>query len=119
MLDKTYSDTWNTREQRLKELGTTYKDFLQSAYWLDVKTKAQSRLAYRCCKVCGSISGIDLHHTSYKWLGTKDELRCVVPLCRKHHESIHNLAKSKQISVRLASNIVINKSLVNRSLTTH
>lgn len=114
MLDKTYSDTWNTRAIRLKELGTTYKDFLKSDYWLSVKRKAQSRDAYRCCKVCGTTSGIDLHHTSYKWLGTKDELRCVVPLCREHHESVHDLAKNKQISVRLASNLVINEAIAKR-----
>lgn len=117
MLDNTYNDTWNTREQRLKELGTTYKEFLQSAYWLDVKRKAQSRAAYNCCKVCGSTSDIDLHHTSYKWLGTKDELRCVIPLCREHHEKVHNLAKTKQISVRLASNTLVNEALANRLLT--
>ena len=106
MLDKTFQDTWNTRLERLKELNMTYSEFLLSELWNNTRIKAYSRKAYKKCRICCNTENIDLHHTSYKWLGTKDELRTVVPVCRKHHKYIHEYAKSNNISVRLATNIV-------------
>lgn len=106
MLDKTFQDTWETRNKRLKELNMTYSEFLISELWSKTRKKAHSRKAYEKCRICGSTENIDLHHTSYKWLGTKDELRTVVPVCREHHKYIHEYAKSNNLSVRLATNFV-------------
>ena len=103
MLDTTYEDTWNTREERLRELGMSYKEFLLSDMWREVKLKAKSRKNYQTCEFC-DCSEVDLHHSSYKWLGTKDELRTVYACCRYHHELIHRMAKELNISVRLSTN---------------
>lgn len=101
-VDRTYKDTWETRDKSL--LGKSYRDFLKSSHWKKVKAKTLRRKKYSKCKFCGSTKNIELHHSNYKWLGTKDELRSVIPLCRTHHQEVHDLAKAEGISVRIATN---------------
>lgn len=103
-LDNTYEDTWNTR---LKNLSSSYEEFLKSEHWASVKRKAKSRPnTYGKCSFCGSKKNIDLHHTSYKWIGTKSELSTVIALCREHHHQVHVYAKENMVSVRVATNIL-------------
>lgn len=40
MLDKTYSDTWSTRESNLDSIP--YEEFLKSDTWKELKAKAKS-----------------------------------------------------------------------------
>lgn len=102
-IDYTYSDTWETRAEMLSELQ--YQEFLKSDHWKQIKIKAARRpKKYGACQSCGSTENIDLHHRTYKFLGTKHELQGVVPLCRKCHQEVHDKAKSEGISVRLATN---------------
>jgi len=100
-VDEIYADTWGTRERNLA--GMTYGEYLESDYWQIVKTKAKSRPNYQKCEFCTSTQ-IELHHTSYKWLRTNNELRVIISLCRDHHREIHDLAKTSNISVRVATN---------------
>ena len=100
-LDKTYSDTWKNRSLFLS--GFSYEEYLKSDHWLSVRKKAHGRKAYQKCKFC-SCTKIDLHHTTYKWIFTKFELRAIIPLCREHHEEVHEYAKKHKYSVRVATN---------------
>lgn len=100
-LDEVYIDTWDTRKERLR--GKTYTQYLQSNHWQDVKNKAESRPNYKKCEFCSS-KQVELHHTTYKWMYTVNELRAIVSLCRKHHQEIHDLAKTTNVSVRVATN---------------
>jgi hypothetical protein len=45
------------------------------------------------CLVCGSLE-FDLHHRSYARLGA-EELYDLVPLCRRHHEDLHQLVDGR------------------------
>lgn len=100
-LDYTIGDTWNTR---IKSLGnSTYQDYLKSDHWKSVKKKASSRPNYQKCEFCQS-TDVELHHTSYKCILTKFELRCIISLCRKHHQEIHNYSVENKCSVRIATN---------------
>ena len=100
-LDVTYSDTWKTRSNNL---SMPYSEFLKSDHWLAVKKKAALRKdKYGSCEVCGTTKNIELHHTSYKWIGTKNELCNVIPLCRTHHQKVHDVAKETGTSVRRAT----------------
>jgi hypothetical protein len=99
-LDITYSDTWKTRNEVLGD--RSYQEYLQSPEWAALKERASSREHFKYCWVCGSSEGIERHHTSYKWLNLLD-LRNVRPICRLHHQEIHDLAKAEKISVRLAT----------------
>lgn len=101
-----YADTWMRREINL---GTfSYAEYLESSHWKQVKEKAQSRPNYKKCEFCSS-TNIELHHTSYKWIFTKHELKTIISLCRDHHQEVHNVAKELGISVRIATNMLRKK----------
>lgn len=117
MLDITYQDTWETRKSRLNELGfTNYQEFLNSRFWKETREKAATRNNYSSCEICGD-KNVHLHHSSYKWLGTKDELRCINAFCSLHHSMIHKLAKTSGISVRLSTNLFRSKATNKRVLS--
>lgn len=100
-LDEVYADTWDRRDVNL---GTqTYGEYLSSSHWQAVKAKASKRVNYKTCECCDS-TRVELHHTSYKWINTTNELRTIVALCRVHHQEVHDLAKTTGVSVRLATN---------------
>lgn len=100
-LDEIYADTWGRREQRLA--GMTYGEYLASDHWALVKQKAADRPNYKKCEFCTSTI-VELHHTSYKWILTPHELRTIISLCRAHHQEVHDLARSSDLSVRVATN---------------
>ena len=102
-LDEIYVDTWDRRERNLA--GMTYGEYLESDHWQQVKDKAKSRPNYQKCEFCNSTE-VELHHTSYKWLLTDNELRVIISLCRVHHQEIHDLAHANNISVRVATNLL-------------
>jgi hypothetical protein len=104
-LDENYLDTWIRRDSVLAKHGFTYREFLVSDHWRQIKKKAAQRSNYQKCTFC-NCTNVELHHTSYKWLFTKDELRNIIALCRKHHEEIHDYAKDNDMSVRIATNIL-------------
>jgi hypothetical protein len=102
-LDTTYEDTWIRRESNLENIS--YKDYLNSDWWKEVKKKSKMRPeTYSKCQFCNTDKHIELHHTSYKWIFTKDELRNIIPLCREHHQQVHDYAKVNNVSVRVATN---------------
>ncbi|WP_267112821.1 hypothetical protein [Xanthomonas sacchari] len=100
-LDEIYADTWIRRDMNLGD--QKYCDYLSSEHWKKVKAKAKSRPNYQKCEFCNSLE-VELHHTSYKWILTKNELRAIISLCRDHHQEVHDLARSRGISVRIATN---------------
>lgn len=99
-VDYTFEDTWNRRSNNLNNM--TYEEYLKSEHWQKVKRKAKRRLNYQKCEFCES-KNVELHHITYKWILTPFELRGIISLCRKHHQDVHDLAKEKNISVRLAT----------------
>ena len=103
--ERTFADTFTTRSAKLK---TSYKDYLKSDHWKRVKAKTKRRKKYRKCMFCGSRK-VELHHTTYKWIYTKKELLAIIPLCRTHHQEVHDFSANNNISVRLASNAMIRK----------
>lgn len=105
MLDKTHTDTWITRSIRLS--GTKYKTYLKSDEWKRIRRKALERSYYKKCFTCGSPNNIQLHHRSYKWIGTPFAMRGLVPLCGKCHQKVHRIAKRSGKSVRLATKRLI------------
>lgn len=100
-LDWDYSDTWKTRAITLG--GQSYADYLKSPEWATVKAKAASRPHYKRCYACGATDNLDIHHRSYKWIGTQHAMRGLVALCRDCHGKTHDLAKQRRVSVRRAT----------------
>lgn len=106
--DKTHADTWKTRSMFLE---VDYRSFLQSDHWRKIKEKTKKRMHYYGkCKICGSTNNIELHHESYNFVNTDQELRNIVPLCRTHHQEVHDYAKHNNISVKRATELLLNKA---------
>jgi len=109
-VERSFSDTWTIRAIKLK---TSYEDYLKSDHWKALKAKTRRRKRYKKCLFCESRK-IELHHTTYKWIYTKKELLAIIPLCREHHQEVHDFSLKENISVRLASNAMIRKyKLIN------
>jgi hypothetical protein len=102
-LDEIHADTWGRRERNLR--GMTYGEYLDSDHWQRVKVKASLRPNYRKCEFCNSTQ-VELHHTSYKWVLSDRELLVIISLCRVHHQEVHDLARTSDISVRVATNLL-------------
>lgn len=77
---------------RLNELGVTYKEYLESAHWADVRKRFYQHNAKQC-RVCQTTNDIHLHHRTYKNLG-REKMSDLVPLCGAHHDELHRKAKN-------------------------
>jgi hypothetical protein len=106
-IDYTYNDTWNRRDSNM--IYESYTDYLNSDWWKSVKEKASKRKCYQSCLFCKSKENLHLHHTSYKWIHTKHELRTIICLCKNCHQEVHDYAKLNLVSVRIATNIMRRK----------
>lgn len=99
--DKTYSDTWAKREIKLG--GQSYDDYLKSEEWQTIKATCRTRPFYQKCHICEATGRLDIHHTTYKYIHTKQPMRELVALCRECHDGVHQYAREKNCSVRIAT----------------
>jgi hypothetical protein len=77
-----------TFRERLAELGhASYRDYLRSPHWQDVKRRYRASKMPQDCKVCRA-RWVELHHRSYRRLGN-EKLHDLVPLCAEHHKGAH------------------------------
>lgn len=92
MLDKIYS----LRTQKLNENGySDYKEYLKSEEWKTIKNKIKQRKGakWNLCNICTSSKNLEVHHSSYKVIGTTNPHNTVKLLCRSCHQQIHDLCK--------------------------
>src|SRR5690348_9129199 len=79
-------------QERLRSVGfSSYADYLKSDHWREFKVKYRASGASVWCAVCGG-GGIQLHHHTYERLGCELPTD-VTPLCRGHHEAVHEWLK--------------------------
>lgn len=99
-------ETYNIRRRTFT--NEQYNEYLKSDEWAWKKRKWLKRKRFKKCqkKGCNS-THIEVHHVSYKRVGKIDEGKDVIPLCREHHQKVHDLSKELKLSVRLATNMVI------------
>lgn len=67
-----------------------YKKYLNSESWKNKRKYFLKR--QECCKLCGFIGSLDVHHLSYKDLGGEKPNQCVC-LCRRCHSLVHQFYK--------------------------
>lgn len=104
--ESSINETYNIRRRKFS--NDKYKEYLKSDEWAWKKSKWLKRKDFKTCKKKGcKIRHIELHHISYKRVGTIHEGKDVIPLCRKHHQQVHDISKETGLSVRLATNMVI------------
>lgn len=78
--------------ERLAGLGfASYQDYLNGDHWRDFKKRYVAAKMPTTCAVCGC-KPVQLHHHSYDRLG-KEEFADITPLCRAHHEAVHEWLK--------------------------
>lgn len=69
-----------------------YASYLRSDHWHNVKKRyRKSRLPWKC-GCCQGIKKLDLHHKTYKRLGS-ERLTDLLPLCRDCHSAVHELVR--------------------------
>lgn len=67
-----------------------YQQYLNSQEWETLRKKALLMSDYKCTRCQSKGPPLEVHHTSYKNLGTPEEIYSLVVLCRKCHEMEHN-----------------------------
>jgi hypothetical protein len=72
---------------KLREIGMTYRQYLQSDHWKAFRKKYYQKYGYKC-RICGSTENVNLHHKTYNRLG-KEWLMDVISLCETHHHEFH------------------------------
>ena len=95
-------DTKNAFYKRFKD----YNDYLKSNEWKQIR-KLYFKGKRKSCLCCKSTKIIQLHHKSYKRLGTTSEIKDLISVCNSCHKKIHKLEKDNKISVTKATNIYI------------
>lgn len=102
-LDKISKDKFFTK---LRELNIpTYKEYLQSKYWKDIKERMYSSKVVKECFCCQKTNNLDIHHRKYK---AKDidtlNITNLVYLCRNCHIEVHRQQKeNKALTINQAT----------------
>lgn len=73
---------------------TNYREYLKSETWIATREEALDRAEYRC-QLCNGNKELEIHHRSYRFKGTPDELRDVICLCHACHDFFHKNGKLK------------------------
>lgn len=68
----------------------SYKDFLNSAFWKNLKLKFFKTHARRCF-ICGEKNNIQIHHIRYTRMFMKASVSELLCLCDACHEAIHKI----------------------------
>jgi hypothetical protein len=74
-----------------------YIAYINSKAWSMKKAQYRASKLPQKCLVCGSET-VDLHHRTYKRLGS-EWLNDLVPLCRTHHDECHAFIESKKMGL--------------------
>lgn len=91
---------------KLKLLGiSSYKEYLSSNYWKQIKDKMYSSKIPKKCYCCGSSKQLNVHHKKYKLRDIDSKiLTNFIFLCNDCHREVHNLQKdNKYLTINQAT----------------
>lgn len=75
-------------DRNLAVIGySSYREYMNSPEWAETRNRYRASNRLQSCLVCRA-PNVDLHHRTYKRLG-RERLHDLVPLCREHHEQLH------------------------------
>ena|SRR3990167_3448751 len=93
-----------------------YTNYLKTNTWKKQKNKAKYWHGKKCL-VCG-VKRIDIHHKTYKnGLGNENPKYHLIPLCRLHHFTIHDIVKRDKISIYQATEQFIKTNKIKKQKT--
>lgn len=73
-----------------KEEVRSYKEYLKTKHWRDIKKKYNKKYKYECSCCGSSDKGLHLHHITYERVGN-EQLEDLVYLCKDCHSKIHSI----------------------------
>lgn len=76
-----------------KEVAFTYKDYLKTEHWKNIKMKMKNSKYKYMCYSCKSKTKLQLHHKSYKRVGN-EKLTDLIWLCEDCHKKTHEINKN-------------------------
>jgi hypothetical protein len=82
-----------TRAARLRELGLTYDEYLESELWLKLRERYRNSPLPQRCLSCRTDRWLQLHHRTYQRLG-REWLTDLIPLCGVCHQCLHEYARA-------------------------
>jgi len=89
--------TYYNRKIRLGK--RKYKSHLKSKHWKEIREFFKGKP----CTKCNSKENINIHHLTYRFLGTKKERDSCIPLCKYCHKDVHEYAKAEDLSLMVAT----------------
>ena len=101
------------RDSRKKIPTADYRRYMESPEWSLRRTRFFSR-STKVCEACGTNINLQVHHRTYVNFGNEEDqdLRLV---CQEHHTSIHRLEREHGYRLDRATDLVIDRSPVNRN----
>lgn len=104
----------------------SYKNYLKSDHWMDVRRRYWASNMPKKCKICGTTKNLNLHHRSYAHLGAERIGIDFFVLCRTHHHIVHkeagdltwkNMTKAvKKLRKRYAKNQAHKRYMKNKRI---
>lgn len=88
-------------------MNKNYRKRLRKGKWKKIRELFYKEHKPVCSVVGCNIFKVDLHHFSYERMGKKDEVNDLIPLCRKHHNQVHELQKKEGLTLLEATNEVV------------
>lgn len=88
-------------EDRMKsstERRRAYRAYIESDEWKSRREEHYQTHRYKC-SVCGVSKKLQLHHVTYRNQGREKE-GDLTWLCGKHHKEVHDVAKSRGVSLQ-------------------
>lgn len=70
------------------EVCYTYKDYLNTKHWNNIKNKFYNDFRNASCQICNNKTNLNLHHKTYKRIG-KEYISDLIVLCKYCHNYIH------------------------------
>jgi 5-methylcytosine-specific restriction endonuclease McrA len=94
---------WNYLLNYLRDNRITYRQYLQSPHWHDVRKRFwNSKLCDGTCEVCGGTERLQVHHNTYKRIGN-ERLNDLVLLCDDCHKEAHRIEKERPNGILLGA----------------
>jgi hypothetical protein len=66
----------------------SYREYLESPHWADVKAKFYAGRTHRHCDACHGDGRVAIHHKTYKRLG-RESTGDLMLLCDRCHKQVH------------------------------
>lgn len=82
----------------------TYEEYLKSPHWERFRRSYYASGRPSKCSVCGDRL-VQLHHVTYRRLG-RERFDDVVPLCRVHHQQVHNELANSGLDVSATHQVI-------------